>query len=184
VTGWRPGGGSVAVAPAPSIRRDPAGPGGGSVLVAPALSIRRDPAGPGGGSVLVAPVLRRPRSCGVPCLMRDLVRTLAPNRVRSMASLTLSAIPSSINTYERLAVWAIQCLQSIANGQEVNVVDGAGSVPIAQCQISVTADNVDRFILTAYVPVTSSALNSATAKTWMAANDIAAAAPHTNLLSN
>ena len=101
-----------------------------------------------------------------------------------VAALTLANIPSSINTYERLAVWAIQCCQSIANGEEVNVVAGASSVPIAQCQVAVTADNADRFILTAYIPVDRNALNSSTAKTWMAASDIASAAPHTNLLSN
>jgi hypothetical protein len=101
-----------------------------------------------------------------------------------MAALTLSAIPSSINTYERLAVWALQCCQSIANGEEVNVVSGASSVPTAQCQVAVTADNQDRFILTAYIKVDRDALNSSTEKTWMAAMDIASAAPHTNLLSN
>lgn len=101
-----------------------------------------------------------------------------------VAALTLANIPSSINTYERLAVWAIQCCQSIANGQEANVVAGAESVPTAQCQVAVTADNLDRFILTAYIPVDRDALNSATAKTWMAAKDIASSAPHSNLLSN
>lgn len=101
-----------------------------------------------------------------------------------VAALTLANIPSSINTYERLAVWAIQCCQSIANGQEANVVAGAESVPTAQCQIAVTADNVDRFVLTAYIPVDRDALNSATAKTWMAAKDIATSTPHSNLLSN
>ena len=43
---------------------------------------------------------------------------MAPNSTPDvMAALTLSAIPSSINTYERLAVWAMQCCQSIANGE-------------------------------------------------------------------
>lgn len=101
-----------------------------------------------------------------------------------VAALTLANIPSNINTYERLAVWAIQCCQSIANGQEANVVAGAESVPTAQCQVAVTADNVDRFILTAYIPVDRDELNSGTEKTWMAAQDIATAAPHANLLSN
>jgi hypothetical protein len=101
-----------------------------------------------------------------------------------MAALTLASIPSSINSYERLAVWAIQCCQSIGNGQEVNVVAGQESVPTAQCQIAVTADNIDRFILTAYIPLDLSAVNSSTAKTWMAAKDIATAAPHSNMLSN
>lgn len=101
-----------------------------------------------------------------------------------MAALNLANIPSGINSYERLAVWAIQCLQSISNGTEANVVTGAASVPVAQCQVAVTADNVDRFVLTAYVPVDRDALNSSNAKTWMAAKDISNSAPHTNLLSN
>ncbi len=101
-----------------------------------------------------------------------------------MATLDLDDIPSNINTFERLAVWAVQCLQSIANGEEVNVVAGAASVPIAQAQLAVTADNVDRFILTAYVPIDRDAINSPTAKTWMAALDVSEAQPHTNLLTN
>lgn len=101
-----------------------------------------------------------------------------------MAALDLGDIPSNINTYERLAVWAVQCLQSSANGEEVNVVAGSSSVPIAQCQVAVTADNADRFVLTAYVPLDRDALNSATQKTWMAATDVSNAAPHSNLLSN
>jgi hypothetical protein len=101
-----------------------------------------------------------------------------------MTALTLSAIPSGINSYERLAVWAIQCLQSTNNGGMVNVVENAGSVPTAQVQTAITADNVERFILTAYIPITAGALNSSTAKTWMAAADIATSTPHTNLLSN
>lgn len=105
-------------------------------------------------------------------------------RLSPMAALDLADIPSNINTFERLAVWAVQCLQSVANGEEVNVVAGASSVPISQCQIAVTADNVDRFILTAYVPLNRAALNDPVGKTWMAALDISAAQPHANQLSN
>ena len=101
-----------------------------------------------------------------------------------MAVLDLADIPSNINSYERLAVWAIQCLQSSANGEEVNVISGGSSVPIAQCQVAVTADNADRFVLSAYVPLDRDALNSSTQKTWMAAQDVSNAAPHGNLLSN
>lgn len=101
-----------------------------------------------------------------------------------MAALTLANIPSSINTYERLLVWAAQCCQSIANGEEVNAITGVASVPLCQVQVAVTADNKDRFIVSAYIPMDRNALNSATAKTWMAANDVATAAPHSNLLSN
>jgi hypothetical protein len=101
-----------------------------------------------------------------------------------MAALTLANIPSNINTYERLLIWAAQCCQSIANGQQVNAVEGVGSVPLAQVQIAVTADNADRFVVSVYMPVDRDSLNSPDQKTWMAAKDIAALAPHSNLLSN
>lgn len=101
-----------------------------------------------------------------------------------MAALDLNDIPSGINTYERLATWAIQCLQSIANGEEVNVVAGQAAAPIAQAALQTTADGVPRWILSAYVPMDVGALNSSTQKTWMSAQDIGTAAPHQNLLSN
>jgi hypothetical protein len=101
-----------------------------------------------------------------------------------MAALTLGQIPSGINTYERLLMWAGQCCQSISNGEEINAVQDGGSVPLAQVQIAKTADNVDRAVVIVYLPVDVNALNSATQKTWMAAKDISEAAPHTNLLSN
>lgn len=101
-----------------------------------------------------------------------------------MATLNLASIPSAINTYERLLVWAAQCVQSSANGAEVNVVSNAESQPACQVQVAVTADNTDRFVVTAYLPLDRNELNSATAKTWMATKDLSAAAPHANLLSN
>lgn len=101
-----------------------------------------------------------------------------------MAALTLANIPNHINTYERLLMWAAQCCQSVSNGMEVSAISGAGKVPLVQVQISKTADNVDRAVIVAYMPVDYNALNSGTEKTWMAAQDIAASAPHTNLLSN
>jgi hypothetical protein len=101
-----------------------------------------------------------------------------------MAALNLANIPNGINSYERLAVWAIQCLQSISNGQQVNVVSGQAQMPLAQAQIAITADNQPRFILSGYLPCDWNTVNSGTVKTWMAAGDIASVAPHTNLLSN
>jgi hypothetical protein len=101
-----------------------------------------------------------------------------------VAALSLNAIPSNINTYERLLIWAAQCCQSIANGQQVNAVEGVGSVPLAQVQVAVTADNADRFVVSAYVPMDRNQLNAGDQKTWMAAKDISSTAPHTNLLSN
>ena len=101
-----------------------------------------------------------------------------------MAALTLSDIPSNINSYERLACWALQCCQSIANGQQVGVIVNQAAQPTAQVQVAVTADNVDRFVLTAYIPLDRDALNDANQKTWMAAQDIGNNQPHDNLLSN
>lgn len=101
-----------------------------------------------------------------------------------MAALNRANIPASINTYERLAVWVTQCLQSMSNGQEVNVLAGQESLPLAQCQFAVTADNVPRALLQIYLPIDYDALNATNAKTWMAAKDISGAQPHTNLLSD
>lgn len=101
-----------------------------------------------------------------------------------MAALDLATIPSNINTYERLCLWAAQCCQSIGNGQQVNAVSGEAQVPLAQVQVAKTADNIDRAIVIVYLPVDYDMLNSPDEKTWMAALDIAEAAPHSNLLSN
>ncbi len=101
-----------------------------------------------------------------------------------MAALTLSEIPSNINTYERLFVWAAQCCQSIANGKQVAVLVNQAAQPTAQVQLAVTADNVDRFIVTGYVQLDRDAINDGNQKTWMAAQDISDNDPHANLLSN
>lgn len=101
-----------------------------------------------------------------------------------MTALNLANIPSNINTYERLLVWAAQACVSIANGQVLNVTQGDPSVPLVQVAVGVTADNKDRFIVSAYLPLNMSELNSGAQKTWMSAMDISSATPHTNLLSN
>ena len=101
-----------------------------------------------------------------------------------MTALTLSSIPSNINSYERLAMWVAQCLQSTSNGAEINALENEGSVPIAQVQIAKAADNSDRAIVVLYLPIIYAELNSSSQKTWMAAQDISAATPHANLLSN
>ena len=101
-----------------------------------------------------------------------------------MAALTLAEIPSNINTYERLLVWAAQCCQSIANGQQTAVLVNQAAQPTAQVQVAVTADNVDRFIVTSYIELDRDSLNDANQKTWMAAMDISENQPHSNLLGN
>ena len=101
-----------------------------------------------------------------------------------MSGLNPANIPSGINSYERLAVWAIQCLQNIGNGMEVNVQRDAQAAPIANASLVTTADGVYRWMITAYIPCDQNAINSATEKTWMAAKDISSAPPHANFLTN
>jgi len=101
-----------------------------------------------------------------------------------MTALDLSDIPSGINTYERLLTWATQAVQSISNGGTVNVRAGEDAQPEAYCGVFRAADGTDRFYIAAYLPVDVDALNDPNAKTWMAAEDISTADPHTNLLSN
>lgn len=101
-----------------------------------------------------------------------------------MTALSLATIPSAINTYERLAFWVAQCLQDITNGLDVNVIRNEGGVPRCQVQLSKIADGTDTAIISLYISVDFDALNSATAKTWMAAMDVATAAPNSVYLSN
>lgn len=101
-----------------------------------------------------------------------------------MTALNLASIPSAINTYERLAFWVAQCLQDTTNGLGVNVIPNEGSVPRCQVQLSKIADGTDTCIISLYIPVDFDALNSPTQKTWMAALDVATAAPNTVYTSN
>jgi len=103
---------------------------------------------------------------------------------RRMAALNPSEIPSHINTYERLLVFAAQALANIANGESVNVEQGKQEQRLASCSLGTTADGVDRFVIGAYVPVDMPALNDPTEKTWMAAMDVSTARPHVNFLQN
>ena len=101
-----------------------------------------------------------------------------------MTALSLADIPSGINTYERLAFWVAQVLQDTTNGLSVNVIANEGSVPRCQAQLSKIADGTDTAILSMYIPIDWDAINSSTAKTWMAAKDVSTAEPNPVYLSN
>lgn len=101
-----------------------------------------------------------------------------------MTALSLSSIPSGINTYERLALWVAQCLQDTTNGLAVNVIQNEGNVPRCQVQLSKIADGTDTAIVSLYIPVDWAVLNSTSSKTWMAAEDVSTAAPNSVFLSN
>jgi hypothetical protein len=101
-----------------------------------------------------------------------------------MTALALADIPSHINSYERLAVWCIQAMQSASNGQSVNVQQNQQQQPRAAVSLAVLADDVPNFCLSAYIPCDLGALNDGNEKTWMAAQAITAATPHVNYGSN
>lgn len=101
-----------------------------------------------------------------------------------MTALNLDSIPSGINTYERLFVWVAQALQSTNNGNTLNVVANDSAALTVEVRTAVIADGSDRFIVVGYIPLDRDALNAPSSKTWMAANAISDATPHTNLLSN
>lgn len=107
-----------------------------------------------------------------------------PPLASSMAALTLDQIPSHINTYERLLVFACQAMANVANGETVNVVQGQQEQLVASCALGTTADGVPRFVVSAYIPVDMPALNAPDEKTWMAALDVSSAQPHVNFKSN
>ena len=101
-----------------------------------------------------------------------------------MTALSLSSIPSAINTLERLAVWAAMALADTTNGLSVNVIQNEGSVPRCQVQLSKIADGTDTAIVSLYIPIDWDVINSTSSKSWMAALDVSTAAPNAVYLSN
>lgn len=89
-----------------------------------------------------------------------------------MSAFVPANLPSNVNTVERLLVWAAQALTTAANGATISAVQGNGPTPTVQVQLGTTADNVSRFVITAYVPVSLVDLNNPSQKTWMAAQDV------------
>jgi hypothetical protein len=115
----------------------------------------------------------------------DLCQAVAVLSVpKPMTAFAVSAIPSSINSLERLIVWCGQAMQNAQNGQTVNVVAGEQQQPYASVSTSVLANGDTHFIVNAYVPFDLNDLNSPTQKTWMAAKDVVSAQPATNFLAN
>lgn len=101
-----------------------------------------------------------------------------------VTALSLADIPSNINSYERLAVWVVQAMQSAANGKTVNVTANEQQQPRASVNVAVLADNMPNFLVSAYIPLDLGDLNDPNEKTWMAALDVTTAEPHVNFGSN
>lgn len=107
-----------------------------------------------------------------------------PHDSCAVTAFTSGNLPSSINTYERLAFWVAQVLQDTAGSLMVNVVPNQPSVPRAQVQLAKIADGTDTAVLTLYIPIDWDAINSPTAKSWMAALEITTATQNSVYNSN
>jgi hypothetical protein len=101
-----------------------------------------------------------------------------------MTALALSAIPSNINTYERLLLWTAQAISSAANGLTVNVAVGEAQQPFCSVNTAVLANDKTHWIVNAYIEFNVGDLNDPDEKTWMSAQDIVTATPHVNFSTN
>ena len=111
-------------------------------------------------------------------------RLLVQSNQPGMTAFAVSAIPSSINTLERLLTWAAMSLVSASNGASVNVIENEPSQARVSCNTNRTADGVPTYIVAAYIPVDLNAIADPTLKPWMAAKDITTAQPHVNFTTN
>lgn len=89
----------------------------------------------------------------------------------TMALLTRTEIPGAINSIERLFVWAAQCLSFLTSSQTRNVYFNEEPVRTVQVNLIRGVDGSPYFQVMAHVRYDELAINSATAKTWMAALD-------------
>lgn len=102
----------------------------------------------------------------------------------SVAALTLSSIPSGIDTIEKLFVWSAMSLASASNGLQVNAVPDEGQVRAISVSTGVDASNTDRFFVGGYIPYNPSILADGSQKPWQAALAITTSAPHSNFMGN
>ncbi len=102
----------------------------------------------------------------------------------SVTVLALSAIPSSINSYERLLAWCAQAMASAANGKTVNVFQGEAQQQQVSVSFTTLADDKTYYAITAYVRADLSDIASPTLRPWMAAQDVVTATPHANFAGN
>jgi hypothetical protein len=88
-----------------------------------------------------------------------------------MAVFAPANLPSSINTVERVFIWAAQLLSFLCATMTRPVY--YNDEPARVCQVNVIRgqDNVLYYQVIGHIAINETELNSATAKTWMAAQD-------------
>ncbi len=106
------------------------------------------------------------------------------SRFLLMTALALSAIPSGINSYERLLVYAAMAMASAANGKTINVFNGEAQQPQVSVSFSTLADDKTYYVVTAYVRANMADIADPSEKPWMAAQDVVSASPHVNFEGN
>jgi len=120
----------------------------------------------------------------VPRLAEQCTMDAAIHLSCSVTVLSLSAIPSSINSYERLLAWCAQAMASAANGKTVNVFQGEAQQPQVSVSFSTLADDKTYYAVTAYIRADLNDIASPSSKPWMAAQDVVTATPHSNFEGN
>ena len=97
-----------------------------------------------------------------------------------MTAFSKTQLPDSVNTVERLAVWAAMVLQKAANGATITAVLNQGATPQASVQYGTLADGQDYFVSTVYTRADIATINDGTSKPFLAPMEITNNAIHPN----
>jgi hypothetical protein len=89
-----------------------------------------------------------------------------------MTAFAKAQLPDSVNTVERLAIWAISVMQAAANGRTVAAVAGQGDTPAASVQFGTLADGQTYFLGTIYARAGAQDALSGVSKPYLAAMEI------------
>ena len=98
--------------------------------------------------------------------------------------LTLSQIPSNINTVERLAAWCAMVLDANAGTLQVLESDNAYPSYAAQTQIIRAADETIRLICRYSLILNPAYTSDTTKKLWMHVSDLVNTTPSTGFTTN
>ena len=102
-----------------------------------------------------------------------------------MTTLTLSQIPSNINTLEKLALWTALTLRALNGGNAIVEANGLLPEPVAQCPVIETQNNGVRHIVRLNIGLNPNYASDKTKKLWEFAEELTGGAlPTGNWTSN
>ncbi|HZG37110.1 MAG TPA: hypothetical protein VEZ50_00390 [Nodosilinea sp.] len=99
-----------------------------------------------------------------------------------MTTFVPANLPANVNTVERLAVWSLGILYQLHKNSRYQESDAAPLVPLVTAQDGLAANNTERIIFRASLPL-SDAWRSQTTKFWQESQEISNAAIPTSFLS-